>query len=277
MGRTRCSHRSAFRSRDGPEAPASSREDAAPLEPGSSAASPEPGGTGSVVTGGTAGSSGQPGRTTPDYTPPYAIVPVVDANQPRAAPAASPIDPPAPSASGGSKRSAGSSSRSSSSSPPRSSPGSLASSRRGRVQPVRHRPARSRGDPQRARFRAAPRSSMTGRRGRARPVGLLRREVIAFDAIPGDASMQRPRSRTAFWTNPGFDPLGILSAGIDTISGRPRGARRSPSSSSATACSPTGHSRARRTSASCARSSSPPSSPRPIPVRKARRRSSPRT
>ena len=27
-----------------------------------------------------------------------------------------------------------------------------------------------------------------------------------------------------FWTNPGFDPSGIISAGLDTLSGRPRGA-----------------------------------------------------
>ena len=27
-----------------------------------------------------------------------------------------------------------------------------------------------------------------------------------------------------FWTNPGFDPVGIVSAALDTISGRPRGA-----------------------------------------------------
>ncbi len=27
-----------------------------------------------------------------------------------------------------------------------------------------------------------------------------------------------------FWVNPGFDPIGIVSAGLDTLSGRPRGA-----------------------------------------------------
>ena len=27
-----------------------------------------------------------------------------------------------------------------------------------------------------------------------------------------------------FWTNPGFDPVGIVSAGLDTLAGRPRGA-----------------------------------------------------
>ena len=27
-----------------------------------------------------------------------------------------------------------------------------------------------------------------------------------------------------FWTNPGFDPSAIISAGLDTLSGRPRGA-----------------------------------------------------
>ena len=27
-----------------------------------------------------------------------------------------------------------------------------------------------------------------------------------------------------FWVNAGFDPIGIVSAGLDTLSGRPRGA-----------------------------------------------------
>ena len=56
-------------------------------------------------------------------------------------------------------------------------------------------------------------------------LGSLRREVIAFDAIPGEMlDATTAIEDQEFWTNPGFDPLGILSAGIDTISGRPRGA-----------------------------------------------------
>ena len=42
-----------------------------------------------------------------------------------------------------------------------------------------------------------------------------------------------------FWVNPGFDPIGIVSAGLDTIAGQGRAApRRSPSSSSAPASCP---------------------------------------
>ena len=56
-------------------------------------------------------------------------------------------------------------------------------------------------------------------------LGSLRREVIAFGDIP-DEMLDATTSieDQEFWTNPGFDPLGILSAGLDTISGRPRGA-----------------------------------------------------
>ena len=55
--------------------------------------------------------------------------------------------------------------------------------------------------------------------------GSLRREVIGFDDIPGEMlDATTAIEDQEFWTNPGFDPIGILSAGLDTISGRPRGA-----------------------------------------------------
>ena len=56
-------------------------------------------------------------------------------------------------------------------------------------------------------------------------LGSLRREVIAFDAIPNEMlDATTAIEDQEFWTNPGFDPVGIVSAGLDTISGRPRGA-----------------------------------------------------
>ena len=55
--------------------------------------------------------------------------------------------------------------------------------------------------------------------------GVLRRELITFDQIP----LEMIDATTAiedkdFWTNPGFDIGAIVSAGLDTLAGRPRGA-----------------------------------------------------
>ncbi len=56
-------------------------------------------------------------------------------------------------------------------------------------------------------------------------LGSLRREVVGFDAIPDEMlDATTAIEDQEFWTNPGFDPVGIVSAGLDTISGRPRGA-----------------------------------------------------
>jgi membrane peptidoglycan carboxypeptidase len=56
-------------------------------------------------------------------------------------------------------------------------------------------------------------------------LGSLRREVIAFEQIPGEMlDATTAIEDKDFWVNPGFDPAGIVSAGLDTISGRPRGA-----------------------------------------------------
>jgi membrane peptidoglycan carboxypeptidase len=56
-------------------------------------------------------------------------------------------------------------------------------------------------------------------------LGDLKRELVEFDEVPNEVL----DSTTAiedkdFWTNPGFDPFAIISAGIDTVTGRPRGA-----------------------------------------------------
>ncbi len=56
-------------------------------------------------------------------------------------------------------------------------------------------------------------------------LGTLRREVVTFDEIPGEMlDATTAIEDKDFWINPGFDPMGIISAGLDTISGRPRGA-----------------------------------------------------
>ncbi len=56
-------------------------------------------------------------------------------------------------------------------------------------------------------------------------LGTLRREVVTFDQIPDEMlDATTAIEDQHFWTNPGFDPIGIVSAGLDTIAGRPRGA-----------------------------------------------------
>jgi penicillin-binding protein 1A len=56
-------------------------------------------------------------------------------------------------------------------------------------------------------------------------LGTLRRELVEFDEIPGEMlDATTAIEDKDFWVNEGFDPLGIVSAGLDTISGRPRGA-----------------------------------------------------
>ena len=56
-------------------------------------------------------------------------------------------------------------------------------------------------------------------------LGTLRRELVTFDQIPGETlDATTAIEDKDFWINAGFDPLGIISAGLDTISGRPRGA-----------------------------------------------------
>jgi membrane peptidoglycan carboxypeptidase len=56
-------------------------------------------------------------------------------------------------------------------------------------------------------------------------LGTLRREVVTFDQIPDEMlDATTAIEDQFFWTNPGFDPGAIVSAGFDTLSGRPRGA-----------------------------------------------------
>jgi membrane peptidoglycan carboxypeptidase len=56
-------------------------------------------------------------------------------------------------------------------------------------------------------------------------LGTLRREVASFKDIPGEMlDATTAVEDQFFWTNPGFDPSAIVSAGLDTIAGRPRGA-----------------------------------------------------
>ena len=56
-------------------------------------------------------------------------------------------------------------------------------------------------------------------------LGTLRRELVTFDQIPGEMlDATTAIEDKDFWINAGFDPVGIVSAGLDTISGRPRGA-----------------------------------------------------
>ena len=55
-------------------------------------------------------------------------------------------------------------------------------------------------------------------------LGALKREVVTFDEIPAEMlDATTAIEDKDFWTNPGFDPLGFVSAGLDTLAGRPRG------------------------------------------------------
>jgi len=56
-------------------------------------------------------------------------------------------------------------------------------------------------------------------------LGALKRQVVTFADIPGEMiDATTAVEDKDFWQNAGFDPVGIISAGLDTISGRPRGA-----------------------------------------------------
>ena len=56
-------------------------------------------------------------------------------------------------------------------------------------------------------------------------LGDLKRELVTFDQLPGEIlDATTAIEDKDFWVNPGFDPVGIVSAGIDTLSGNPRGA-----------------------------------------------------
>ncbi len=56
-------------------------------------------------------------------------------------------------------------------------------------------------------------------------LGDLKREVVTFaELTPEIIDATTAIEDKDFWTNAGFDPAGIISAGLDTISGRPRGA-----------------------------------------------------
>ncbi len=55
--------------------------------------------------------------------------------------------------------------------------------------------------------------------------GVLRRELVKFGDIPGEMiDATTAVEDQDFWTNPGFDIGAIVSAGLDTLAGRPRGA-----------------------------------------------------
>jgi membrane peptidoglycan carboxypeptidase len=55
--------------------------------------------------------------------------------------------------------------------------------------------------------------------------GELRRELLDFSEIPPEMiDATTAVEDKDFWTNPGFDISAVVSAGLDTISGRPRGA-----------------------------------------------------
>jgi membrane peptidoglycan carboxypeptidase len=56
-------------------------------------------------------------------------------------------------------------------------------------------------------------------------LGNLRRELVTYDEIPPEViDATTATEDKTFWDNAGFDPVGIMSAGIDSLQGRERGA-----------------------------------------------------
>ena len=56
-------------------------------------------------------------------------------------------------------------------------------------------------------------------------LGDLKREIVTYaDLTPEIIDATTAIEDKDFWVNAGFDPAGIVSAGLDTVSGRPRGA-----------------------------------------------------
>ena len=56
-------------------------------------------------------------------------------------------------------------------------------------------------------------------------LGDLKRELVTFDQLPGEIiDATTAIEDKDFWINPGFDPAAIVSAGLATVSGNPRGA-----------------------------------------------------
>jgi membrane peptidoglycan carboxypeptidase len=56
-------------------------------------------------------------------------------------------------------------------------------------------------------------------------LGDLKRELVTYDQLPGEIiDATTAIEDKDFWTNPGFDPIGIMSAGLDTLQGKARGA-----------------------------------------------------
>ena len=149
-----------------------------------------------------------------------------DADQPRAAPAP-PTGAPESTARTDRHRSIGRSSSSSCSSSSLTGgllAGSRRAPRRGRVQPLRGRPARPRAALTNS-SSSSRRSSTTGPARSSWPAS------ASSSARSSPSTSCRARSRRhdrdrgqGLLEQPGFDPVGIVSAGLDTISGKPRGA-----------------------------------------------------
>jgi membrane peptidoglycan carboxypeptidase len=56
-------------------------------------------------------------------------------------------------------------------------------------------------------------------------LGTVKRDLVTFDEIPPELiDATTAIEDKTFWENAGFDPVGIISAGIDTLRGTPRGA-----------------------------------------------------
>jgi peptidoglycan glycosyltransferase len=90
-----------------------------------------------------------------------------------------------------------------------------------------------------SRLRSADDRHRPDRQDRARQARRAKAPVVTFTELtPEILDATTAIEDKDFWDNPGFDFAGFVSATVDTINGRPRGARRSPSSSSECFCRP---------------------------------------
>src|SRR6478752_3266018 len=96
---------------------------------------------------------------------------------------------------------------------------------RRRLQPLLRQPPRPRRGAPEPGVRPADARRRPDGQDRARQARLAPPEVVTYDQIPGEMiDATTSIEDQGFWQNAGFDPVGIISAGVDTISGRPRGA-----------------------------------------------------
>ena len=228
-GRTRCSRDRPTGRQTGRQSGRRRVQDAPPFELVEEPAEPSPGVVGAAVTAASVESSRPSGRRTAGRSRPLCYRAATHADQPRAAPAPSAGAPGPPQ---GARRVRPSVASSSSSSiillvVALLTAGTRARVRRGRVQPLRAGPAGPEGSARPTSISSSRRSSTTGPARSSSPASArCKREVVTFDQIPGEMHRcdDRDRGQGLLDQRRASTRSASCRAGLDTISGRPRGA-----------------------------------------------------